>query len=80
MRILAPLLLALAAGACGSVEYRDTNAAVDADPLCASRPDRPNEPVSERCRRQTGASYILGKPKAEPLDLGGASRREEDPR
>lgn len=79
MRILAPLLLALAVTACGSVEYRDTNAAVDADPLCASQPDRPNEPVSERCKRQTSASYTTGKPKEEPLDLSGKSRREEDP-
>lgn len=80
MRILAPLLLALAASACGSVEYRDTNAAVDADPLCASQPDRPNEAVAERCKRQTSTSYIIGKPKEEPLDLSGQSRKEEDPR
>lgn len=52
MRALSVLALALLA-ACSSYEYRDTNAAVDANPLCMSRPSQPGEPVSRDCERTT---------------------------
>lgn len=76
-RLLVPLLAATAVAACGSVEYRDTNTAVDVDPLCASQPDRPGEPGSLRCERKTETTIA---PRREPpLDLSGA-RRDDDPR
>jgi len=54
-----PILLAIvvSAGACGGVEYRDTNAAVDANPLCASAPSQPGEPVSADCERKREAVW-----------------------
>jgi hypothetical protein len=79
-RLVLPLLAAAALAGCGTVEYRDTNAAVDADPLCASRPDRPGEPVAKRCERETGGKITFGESKGEPLDLSGASRKDDDPR
>jgi hypothetical protein len=78
MRIAVPLSLAMAIAGCSSMEYKDTNARVDADPLCASAPDRPGEPVSARCKRESGVIYSTDKP-SEPLDLSGKSRKS-DPR
>ena len=60
-------LIALLAG-CSSYEYRDTNAAVDANPLCASRPDQPGEPVSRDCERATSGSWST-KPDSQPIDF-----------
>lgn len=78
--LLLPALMLALAGCGSTVEYRDTNAAVDADPLCASRPDRPGEPVAQRCVRETGGELRLGDRDQAPLDLSGRSRREQDPR
>lgn len=81
-RLLVPWLAATALAAtalagCGSVEYRDTNAAVDVDPLCTSQPDRPGEPGALRCERKTETTIA---PRREPpLDLSGA-REDDDPR
>lgn len=78
MRRLPPLTVTLAfpllLSACGSMDVRDTNAAVDADPLCASQPSQPNEPMSARCERKTEVKY---QRKDEPLDLSGKSREGE---
>lgn len=63
-----PLVAALAA--CGSVEYKDTTAQVDADPLCVSAPDHPNEPVAANCRREQSAAWSSQR-KSEPVDFGG---------
>lgn len=68
------LVLPLLLSACGSMQMRDTNAAVDADPLCASQPNQPNEPTAARCERRTEVKY---QRKDEPLDLGGKSREGE---
>ncbi|GAA4786343.1 hypothetical protein [Lysobacter hankyongensis] len=78
-RLPLSLLAVVALAGCGSVEYRDTNASVDADPLCASRPDRPGEPVAKRCERETGGKITFGESAREPLDLSGA-RKDDDPR
>lgn len=78
--LLLPALMLSLAGCGSTVEYRDTNAAVDADPLCASRPDRPGEPVAQRCVRETGGKLRFGDREEAPLDLSGRSRREQDPR
>ncbi len=69
---LLPLALALAAGACGGVKYRDTNAAVDANPLCASAPSQPGEPVSKDCERVREATWSSDDGKQDaPLDFSG---------
>ncbi len=56
------------AGCAGTSEYYDTNAAVDANPLCASRPDRPGEPVARDCLRESGGS-ISTERRSEPVDF-----------
>lgn len=68
------LVLPLLLSACGSMDMRDTNAAVDADPLCTSQPSQPNEPTAARCERRTEVKYPR---KDEPLDLSGKSRDGE---
>jgi hypothetical protein len=64
------LVLPVLVSACGSMEVRDTNAAVDADPLCTSQPNQPNEPTGARCERRTEVRF---ERKREPLDLSGKS-------
>jgi hypothetical protein len=75
MRILLPIVLALAASACGGgMAYKDTNAAVDANPLCVNEPDRPGEPaVSQDCERKTETTWSSGddKKQGEPIDFSG---------
>jgi hypothetical protein len=75
VRIAVLLAVTLSAGACGSVEYRDSNAAVDANPLCASAPSQPGEPVSKDCERTREAGWRLDtQPSREPLDFSGGSK------
>lgn len=74
--VLLPLCLVL--GACGTTpQYRDTNAAVDADPLCASRPDQPNEPTGLRCERSTTVIY-RSDDREKPVDF--KRDKDDDPR
>ena len=56
------------AGCAGTGEYHDTNAAVDANPMCASRPDRPGEPVSRDCER-IGRGTISSERESQPIDF-----------
>lgn len=73
---MGPLLLAaLAAAGCSSYEYRDTNAAVDANPACASRADRPGEPVSPACERTSEATWSTERKDDTPIDF---SRKPRD--
>lgn len=72
MRLSVLLAIAVSASACGGVEYRDTNAAVDANPLCASAPSQPGEPVSKDCERVREATWSSkDQDKGEPLDFSG---------
>lgn len=73
MRKTMPMLLGLAClVGCASHEYRDTSARVDADPLCASRADRPGEPVSADCERKTESTWSTErKGEARPIDFSG---------
>ncbi len=73
-KTMALLMLAAMAGGCASYGYADTNAAVDADPACASRPDRPGEPVSISCQRKAEASWSSRRDST-PVDF---SRRPKD--
>lgn len=65
MTVLAVLTLA---GCAGTTEYYDTNAAVDANPMCVSRPDRPGEPVARDCERISGGK-ITSERRSEPVDF-----------
>lgn len=65
---LSALVLVAALAGCHSADYRDTNAAVDANPLCASRPDRPGEPVSRDCERVREGS-VSSKRESRPVDF-----------
>lgn len=71
-------LAALLAGCASQPEYYDTNAAVDMNPLCASRPDNPNEPVSKDCERASGVRWSQDDKRSEPLDLSGAKKKKDD--
>ena len=73
-KTMALLAVAAMAGGCASYEYADTNAAVDANPACASRPDRPGEPVSMACERKAEAAWSTRRDSA-PVDF---SRRPKD--
>ena len=73
MRTIAflPLLgIAVLASACGSVEYKDTNAAVDARPECAGSDPRPGEPVEAWCKREQSATWS-NRDTPEPVDFEG---------
>ena len=71
MRILISIALALAVAACGGMEFKDSNAAVDANPLCIDAPNRPGEPVFKDCERTREATWSSeGKP-GEPIDFDG---------
>jgi hypothetical protein len=73
VRIVAILAIALLASACGSVEYKDTNAAVDARPECAGSTPQPGEPVTSWCRREQSTSWSSDS-KTKPVDLSGKHR------
>jgi len=55
--------------ACGSVEYRDTNAAVDANPQCALT-EKPGELPAPWCKREQSANWELGG-EGKPVDFSG---------
>lgn len=65
------------AGCASQPEYYDTNAAVDMNPLCASRPDNPNDPVSKDCERNSGVRWSQDDKSSQPLDLGGAKKKDD---
>lgn len=69
-------LIAAATTGCGSVEYRDTNNNVNANPMCASDPDRPGEPVALACERKTETVFSTER-KEPPLDLSGKSGKDD---
>src|SRR3546814_15254638 len=72
MRLPVLLAIVVTASACGGVEYRDSNAAVDANPLCASVPSQPGEPVSQDCERTSEATWSSdSREQGEPLDFSG---------
>ncbi|WP_148650600.1 hypothetical protein [Lysobacter capsici] len=73
--LLVPLLAAVALSACGGVEYRDTNAAVDARPECASGPTRPGETPPAWCERKTEAKWNSDS-KGEKVDF----KKDDAPR
>lgn len=61
MRVLPALAVSLIAAAalsaCGGLSYRDTNAAVDARPECASGPLRPGETPPSWCERKVETDW-----------------------
>ena len=68
MRMQAIVGAALLLGGCGSYEYRDNNAVVDANPLCMSKPDRPGEPVSRDCEREASGRWSSER-ESKPVDF-----------
>lgn len=71
MRLWLPIVFAAIACGCASTDFRDTNAKVDADPLCASRPDRPGDPVHADCERKAEARWSSERKDSQPLDFSG---------
>jgi hypothetical protein len=72
LRHAALFLVASADAACGTPQVRDTNAAVDANPLCVSQPNSPGEPVASECERKTETTWSSDDSKSsEPIDFSG---------
>ena len=72
LRHAALFLAASAIAACGTMQVNDTNAAVDANPLCTSLPNQPGEPVSKDCERKTESTWSSeGSKSSEPIDFTG---------
>lgn len=73
--LLVILAAAASASACSDVKYRDSNAAVDANPLCASAQSQPGEPVSRECERVREATWRSDdRGDGEPLDFSGGRK------
>lgn len=72
--MMRPILTAIAAtvllSACGTMGYKDTNAAVDANPACEKGSTRPGEPVPPGCERETSAVWEFGG-ESKPVDFTG---------
>ncbi|MGJ4730853.1 hypothetical protein [Luteimonas sp. SDU101] len=78
MTIRNTLSILLATGlltACAGYEVRGNAASVDRNPLCASRPDRPGEPVPRECERSTEATWSTERRDSAPIDF---SRKRGD--
>ena len=72
MRIVLPLIAALLLGACSSATYRDTNAAVDANPLCVGLDrDAPVNLGPKECERKTEVMFQSESKDSKPLDFSG---------
>lgn len=73
MRTTLPVIAALLLCACSSVEYRDTNAAVDANPLCVGLDrDAPVNLGPKECERKTETVLFQSESKdSKPIDFNG---------
>ena len=70
MRLLVLLATTVALTACGTMQYQDTNAAVDANPVCATGTPQPGEPVPPWCQREQSASWSTER-ESQPIDFSG---------
>ncbi|KGM53111.1 hypothetical protein N799_12860 [Lysobacter arseniciresistens ZS79] len=70
IQLIACAAAAAVLAACGSVEYRDTNATVDARPECGAGESRPGEGVPAWCERKHEAVWS-SDPESTELRLGG---------
>lgn len=68
MRIFPLLAVTLLASACGSMEVKDTNAAVDANPACVGVEGRPGEEVPPWCKREIKGEWNSSK-QGEKIDF-----------
>jgi hypothetical protein len=66
--ILAVATAALLLGACGSVDYRDTNADVDQRPECDKSSQHPGDVAAPWCTREQSATWSSDD-KGEPVDF-----------
>lgn len=73
MRLILIAAAAWTLVACGTTGYHDPTAAVDANPMCTSRPDQPGEPVSRDCDR-AASGYWSTEREARPVDFGRGER------
>jgi hypothetical protein len=72
--MMRPALIAIAAtillSACGTMGYKDTNAAVDANPSCDQSTPNPGEPVAPWCKREQSTTWTNDS-KDKPVDFSG---------
>lgn len=77
MRLLLPIVIALLAGACGGVQYKDSNAAVDANPGCVGSEGRPGEAAAPWCKREQSMEWKSDSGKGEKVDFSGAQGKDD---
>ena len=75
MRIALTIVAVALLSACGSVEDRDTNAAVDANPQCAIT-EKPGDLPAPWCKREQSANWDLGG-EGKPVDFSGGDDDED---
>ncbi|TWH99733.1 hypothetical protein IP90_03041 [Luteimonas cucumeris] len=73
MRLTVPIIVVLLASACSGVEYKDSNAAVDANPACVGADGRPGEATAPWCKREVSAEWKAGEG-GEKIDFSGADK------
>jgi len=77
MRLLPLIAATLLASACSSVEYKDTNATVDANPECLNAEGRPGEATAPWCKRELKAEFNTGSDKGEQIDFSGKKDKDD---
>lgn len=71
MRLIFAAIAATALlSACGTMGYKDTNAAVDANPSCEQGSLHPGEPVPPWCEREQAATWSSDS-ESKPVDFTG---------
>ena len=68
MRVFPLVALSVLLAGCGSYEYRNNAAAVDANPMCAGQPSQPGEPVAQECEREASVRWSSERESA-PIDF-----------
>lgn len=77
MRLPSLIVATLLASACSGVEYKDTNAAVDANPECVGAEGRPGEATAPWCKREVSAEWKTGTDKGEKIDFSGKQDKDD---
>ena len=71
MRRLIAITMGLLVAACGSVEYRDNNAAVDVDPRCIGSDGQPGDEPPSWCKREASTTW-------KPAEGGKVDFKDDD--
>ena len=76
MRVITLLAATLVLAGCGTMQYEDTNAAVDRRAECISSNPQPGEPVPPWCEREQSASWSSDSGST-PVDFSGEDGNDD---